>query len=180
VMRRHFPPRGLVLEISSGTGEHGAFLSSHFPDLDWQPSDIDPPSIESIEAWRSEGSENLRSAVLLDARDEIWPIEHADVLVNINMIHISPWASCQGLMRGAGRVLGEGGLLYLYGPYRIDGRHTAPSNEAFHASLQERDPAWGVRNLEDVIAEAQGNGIDFVDKVEMPANNFSLIFRRAD
>ena len=178
VMRRLFPERGLVLEISSGTGEHAAFFSRNFPELIWQPSDIDLPSLESIEARRSDGSPNLRSPVALDAREDVWPIESADVVVNINMIHISPWASCQGLMRGAGRVLGEGGLLYLYGPYRIDGRHTAPSNEAFDASLHQRNPEWGVRDMADVIAEAKERGLDFVEKVEMPANNYSLIFRR--
>jgi hypothetical protein len=179
VMRRHFPERGLVLEISSGTGEHAAFFSRSLPELIWQPSDIDPPSLESIEARRSDGSANLRSPVGIDAREDAWPIESADVVVNINMIHISPWASCQGLMRGAGRVLGEAGLLYLYGPYHVDGQHTAPSNEAFDASLRQRNPEWGVRDMGDVIAEAKAHGLDLVENVEMPANNYSLIFRRS-
>jgi len=179
VMRRYFPERGLVLEISSGTGEHAAFFSRSFPELIWQPSDLDPASLESIDAWRSDGSPNLRPPIQLDACEDDWPIDSADIVVNINMIHISPWSSCQGLMRGAGRVLGEGGLLYLYGPYRIDGRHTAPSNQAFDASLQERNPEWGVRDLGDVISEAKARGLAFVEKVEMPANNYSLIFRRS-
>jgi hypothetical protein len=179
VMRKFMPESGSVLEISSGTGEHAAYLSSCFPGLDWQPTEMDEAWCKSIEAWRDEGSSRLRSPLVLDARWEAWPVDRADVVVNINMIHISPWKSCRGLMRGAGRILDSGGVLYLYGPFRLEQQHTAPSNREFDEWLKSRDPAWGVRDLEEVVAEAEVNGLEFEEKIAMPANNFSLIFRRS-
>ena len=173
------PERASVLEISSGTGEHAAFFSRELPGLTWQPSEVDPESLSSIEAWRSEGSGGLHAPILLDVTAEVWPVESAQTVININMIHIAPWKACQGLMRGAGRILAEGGLLYLYGPYRIGGRHTAPSNESFDRWLRETDASWGVRNFEDVRTEAEHAGLRFEERVPMPANNFSLIFRHA-
>ena len=178
VMRRVLPGEGLVLEIASGTGEHAAFFSAHFPELVWQPSDVSASALASIEAWRKEGSAQLRPPLRLDVRDDPWPVESAQAIVNINMIHISPWEACLGLMEGARRVLAPGGLLLLYGPYRVGGRHTAPSNEAFDASLRERDPAWGVRDLDVVAAEAERRELAFSEKVAMPANNFTVLFRR--
>jgi hypothetical protein len=179
VMRGVFPDRGFVLEVSSGTGEHAAFFSRSFPDLVWQPSDVDSTALASIESWRDEGSEGLLPPIELDTTAEPWPVEQADVVVNINMIHIAPWEACCGLMRGAGAILPSGGLLFMYGPYRIGNRHTAWSNEAFDESLRGRDPAWGVRDLETVIEEADAHELLFEECLEMPANNFSLIFRRA-
>ncbi len=177
-MRTVFPTRGFVLELAAGTGEHAAFFARHFPELSWQPSDRFGDESGSIEAWRSEGSAKLLAPIAIDVCDPVWPIEHADVIVNINMIHISPWETCRGLMRGAGRLLPPAGLLFLYGPYRIAGHHTAASNEAFDESLRARDPSWGVRDLEDVVAEAECAGLTLEKKVAMPANNFSVIFRR--
>ena len=178
VMRRFLPARGFVLEIASGTGEHAAYLSAHFPELVWQPSDVSAGALASIEAWREEGSAQLLAPIRLDVTDDPWPVDEVQAVVNINMIHISPWEACRALMRGAGQILAPGGLLLTYGPYRLGGQHTAPSNEAFDASLRERDPAWGVRDLEDVIAEAESCGLVFEERVAMPANNFTVIYRR--
>lgn len=181
VLRRVLPETGLVLEIASGTGEHAAFLATQMPCLSWQPSDPDPGARASIAAWSAHAGnpENLRAPLDLDAAGEDWPIAAADAIVCINMIHISPWASCRGLMRGAARILPHGGMLYLYGPYRASGRHTAPSNDVFDRSLRAQDPSWGVRDIEDVIAEAEKNGLSFVETVAMPANNLSAIFRKS-
>ena len=181
VLRQVLPKTGLVLEIASGTGEHAAFLAEQLPRLAWQPSDPDPGARASIAAWADHAGnpENLCPPLDLDAAGDDWPIAAADAVVCVNMIHISPWASCRGLMRGAGRVLPHGGILYLYGPYRVGGRHTAPSNDAFDAGLRSQDPSWGVRDLETVIAEAETNGLAFVETVSMPANNLSVVFRKA-
>lgn len=173
------PERGLVLEVASGTGEHILHFAEEFPKLLWQPSDPEPAALRSIEAWRAEsGLFNLLPAVSLDARAAEWPVPRADAILCINMIHISPWSATTGLMRGAGRLLGEGAPLYLYGPYRRADVETAPSNEAFDESLKERDPDWGLRELEEVAAEAGKNGLAVDRIVEMPANNLSVIFRK--
>jgi SAM-dependent methyltransferase len=179
VLRDLLPPRGLVLEVASGTGEHSLHFAQAFPKLLWQPSDPEPAALRSIEAWRAEsGRFNLLPAVSLDARAADWPVVEADAILCINMIHISPWSATAGLMRGAGRLLGEGGLLYLYGPYRRADVETAPSNEAFDESLKARDPEWGLRDLEAVAAEAAKHGLVLDTVVEMPANNISAIFRK--
>ncbi|HLM45864.1 MAG TPA: DUF938 domain-containing protein [Myxococcaceae bacterium] len=179
VLRELLPSRGTVLEVASGTGQHAVFFSRAFPGLTWQPTDADPTALESIEAWRQEeGSPNLRAPLVLDVGAATWPVESADALVCINMIHISPWEACQGLMRGAARVLSSGGPLILYGAYFIEGRPTAPSNLAFDASLRERNPAWGVRELGAVTAEARANGLELDRVVDMPSNNFTVVFRQ--
>lgn len=177
VLQRVLPPAGLVLEIASGTGEHAAFFASALPRLVWQPSDVDDVARRSVVAWTRDVP-NVRPPLALDVRDEAWPVAQADVIVAINMIHIAPWSCCAGLMRGAGRLLPKDGCLYLYGPYRIGGRHTAPSNDAFDASLQARNPEWGVRDIEAVIETADVEGLQHVDTVAMPANNQSVVFRR--
>lgn len=180
VLRPHLPERGVVLEIASGSGEHVVhFARGCGPGLIFQPTDLDSEARASIDAWVvSEGLANVRPALALDAAAEAWPVEHADAVVCINMIHISPWTSTLGLLRGAARVLRPGGVLYLYGPYRRDGRHTAPSNEAFDADLKSRNPAWGVRDLEAVAEAAGSNGFGPPTVVEMPANNLSVVFRK--
>ncbi|HZH74904.1 MAG TPA: DUF938 domain-containing protein [Archangium sp.] len=179
VLRELLPSRGTVLEVASGTGQHAVFFSRAFPGLTWQPTDADPTALESIEAWRQEeGPPNLRAPLVLDVSAATWPVESADALVCINMIHISPWEACQGLMRGAARVLSSGGPLILYGAYFIEGRPTAPSNLAFDASLRERNPAWGVRELGAVTAEARANGLELDRVVDMPSNNFTVVFRQ--
>ncbi|HZO46081.1 MAG TPA: DUF938 domain-containing protein [Xanthobacteraceae bacterium] len=181
VLRRVLPNRGTVLEIASGTGEHAAYFAAQLPRLLWQPSDVDPEALASIEAHRATANApNLRAPVTLDVTAPAWPVTQADAVVSMNMIHISPWTAAQGLMAGAGRLLAAGAPLYLYGPFKENGEHTAPSNAAFDASLRARDPQWGVRDLGDVRALAAAHGFDFVERVAMPANNLSLVFRRRD
>jgi SAM-dependent methyltransferase len=176
VLRRVLPGEGLVLEIASGTGEHAAYFGEAFPQLAWQPSDPDPRARASVAAWCA-GVPTVRPPLALDATDERWPVEPA-AIVCVNMIHIAPWSACEGLLRGAGRALPPGGVLYLYGPYRIDGRHTAPSNATFDAGLRAQDPAWGVRDLETVVTLAASHGLDLRETVSMPANNLSVILER--
>lgn len=173
------PEAGLVLEVASGTGEHVVHFAQARPGLVWQPTDPSPEARESIAAWAEvEGLPNVRAPLALDAAVEDWPVAHIDAAVCINMLHISPWAATQGLMKGAGKRLTPGGLLYIYGPFRRADTPTAPSNEAFDADLKGRDARWGLRMLEDVRAEAESNGLGFEGFVEMPANNLSLIFRK--
>ncbi|PKN58737.1 MAG: SAM-dependent methyltransferase [Deltaproteobacteria bacterium HGW-Deltaproteobacteria-14] len=179
VLREVLPEMGLVLEIAAGTGQHAAFFAPHFPGLRWQPTDRDADSLASIAAWRdTAAAPNLLPPLRLDAAADAWPVGRADAIFNANMIHISPWAACLGLLRGAGRTLEAGGPLVLYGPYMLDGEHTAPSNAAFDASLRGRDPAWGVRDLADVRAAAEGAGLAFVRRIAMPANNQIVVFER--
>jgi SAM-dependent methyltransferase len=181
VLKRVLPARGLVLEIASGSGEHAAFFANALPTVSWQPTDMDAKALASIAAFRANsGTANLLAPVRLDVTSAQWPIDHADAIVNCNMIHISPWAACEGLIAGAGRVLPAGGVLYLYGPYRIDGRHTAPSNEEFDAYLRGQNAAWGIRDLGEVTALAARHGLTLAETVPMPANNLSVIFRRAE
>ena len=180
VLRDELPSSGLVLEVASGSGQHVVHFAATLPALDWQPSDPDPAALVSIESWRQEvGLPNVRPPLRLDASAD-WPVERADAILCVNMVHISPWEATLGLMKGAGAVLPPGGLLYLYGPYLRENVETAPSNLAFDASLKARDPQWGLRRVEDVIAAATGEGLVFRRLLEMPANNLSLIFRRRD
>lgn len=177
VLRDVLPETGLVLEIASGSGEHAAYFAPALPGLIWQPSDPDETALDSVRSWTA-GIANSRPPLALDAAGLDWPIDTADALVCINMIHIAPWPACEGLMAGAGRILPAGAPLILYGPFRRAGVPTAPSNEAFDASLKARDPAWGLRDLEAVTALAADNGLRFDRLVEMPANNLSVIYRR--
>jgi SAM-dependent methyltransferase len=179
VLEGILPKSGLVLEIASGTGEHVIHFAAHFPGLIWQPTDDDDAGIASIESWRSDVDlPNIEPALRLDASAAEWPVKSADAILCINMIHIVPWAATQGLMAGAARTLGEGGLLYLYGPYLEEDVPTVPGNVAFDASLKSRNPEWGIRQAEEVIALAAGHGLHFERRIAMPANNLSLVFRR--
>ena len=180
VLQRHLPPKGLVLEVASGTGEHATYFAQSFgPGLVFQPTDPDPAARTSIDAWTAAlGLTNVRPAFELDATSDRWPVTAADAVLAINMVHISPWAATEGLVRGAARILPAGGLLYLYGPYRMRGRHTAPSNEAFDADLRSRNPEWRVRDVEAVAELAVANGFDTPTIEQMPANNLSVVFRR--
>jgi SAM-dependent methyltransferase len=174
------PESGTVLEIASGTGQHAVHFAAAHPALKWQPSDADEDARECIFSWIEESTlANVAPPLDLDVLREPWPIESAEAVVCINMIHISPWTAAEALLKGAGRILSPGGLLFLYGPYRRGGRHTAPSNEAFDASLRKQNPEWGVRDMEAVVGVAVGAGLMLADVVSMPANNFSLILRRA-
>jgi SAM-dependent methyltransferase len=179
VLRDVLPEAGDVLEVASGSGEHVVHFARALPGLRFQPTDIDPDALTSIEAWRvHEGLPNVMPPVELDVTTPNWPASHADAILCCNMLHISPWAATLGLLDGAARTLPAGGLLVLYGPYRIDGHHTAESNAAFDASLRARDPAWGVRDLRDVEAQARLRGLALEKTVPMPANNLTAVFRR--
>jgi hypothetical protein len=179
VLQGVLPERGVVLEVASGTGEHAVQFARAFPRLLFQPSDPEPAALRSIEAWRAEaGLFNLLPPIPLDARAAEWPLETADAVLCINMVHISSWAATAGLMMGAGRLLGAGAPLYLYGPYRQAGVQTAASNVAFDESLRERNPEWGLRKLEDVVAEAEEHGFRLDGVVPMPANNLSVVLRK--
>lgn len=180
VLAAWLPSRGTVLELASGTGEHARHFAARFPDLLWQPSDPDPELRRSIAAYRElEGGANLLVPLDIDVTAPNWPIRGpVEAMVCCNMIHIAPWAAAQGLFAGAGRYLAPGGGLYLYGPFRRGGRHTAPSNAAFDASLHAQDPAWGLRDLEEVSALAEAAGLAAPLVEEMPANNLSLWFAK--
>jgi SAM-dependent methyltransferase len=180
VLERTLPRAGLVLEIGSGTGQHVAHFAKALPALTWQPSDPDAAFRESVAEWIArERLENVRAPVDLDVLKRPWSVAGADAIVCINMIHVAPWAATEALLAGARDVLTPGGVLFLYGPYRRFGRHTAPSNEAFDAQLRAHDPAWGVRDLEAVAELAGAAGFELADVVEMPANNFGVIFRKS-
>jgi SAM-dependent methyltransferase len=182
VLRRFVREGDHVLEIASGTGEHATYLAQRLPVASWQPTEPDDDSRASIDAWTAHlAADRVRPAIALDVTrsDAHWPADRADIVVCINMIHIAPWAACLGLLDGAATVLGAGGggVLYLYGPYRRGGAHTAPSNAAFDESLRARDAAWGIRDLETVVQEAGARGFTLEDVVEMPANNLSVVLR---
>ncbi len=180
VLRDVLPKSGLVLELASGTGEHVVHFAQAFPDLEWQPSDPDEAARASIAAWRkSEELGNVREPVKINAASADWGIDAADAMVCINMIHISPWRSAEGLFAGAARLLPQGAPLVLYGPYLEDGVPTAESNLAFDESLKARNPEWGIRRLEDVDALARSHGLERVGRVEMPANNLTVIYRKS-
>ena len=179
VLRRILHESGLVLEIASGTGQHVIHFARALPKLTWQPSDPDREMRASIAAWIAQTAlPNVRPPLALDVREDEWPVEHADAVLCINMVHISPWGATLGLMRGAGRLLRPGGVLALYGPYKRCGGHTAPSNEVFDQQLRGANPEWGVRDLEAVEDAARLQGLTLEEVAEMPANNLTVVFRR--
>ena len=198
VLKQHLPATGTVLEIASGTGEHAVFFSSQLAPRKWLPTDVNPLALDSIAAWREHsqpGIDGVYPPIFLDVTVPQWPVEvtppealqetgfevgEIGAIANMNMIHISPWSACEGLMNGAGRILPPGGVLYLYGPFQRDGKHTAPSNAAFDQSLRSRNPEWGVRALEAVTALAAQQGLALETVISMPANNLSVIFRKGD
>ncbi|QCO15273.1 DUF938 domain-containing protein [Azospirillum brasilense] len=177
VLRRVLPPQGLVLEVASGTGQHAVAFAAALPAVTWQPSDPDPGLRDSVRSWAATAAlPNLRDPLDLDAAAPDWPVEAADAVVCINMIHIAPWEAALGLFAGAARLLPMGGPLLLYGPFTRGGRHSAPSNAAFDADLKARNPAWGVRDLDAV--EGAAAGFALAEVVEMPANNLTVVLRR--
>ena len=179
VLAGWLPASGIVLEVASGSGEHIVHFAASFPDLDWQPSDPDPAGLTSIAVWRAEaGLANVAPPLALDASASDWPVEQADAVLCINMVHISPWEATLGLLAGAARLLASGAPLILYGPYIEPDVPTAASNLAFDASLRARDPAWGLRDTEAVQAAARDAGLTFAERRAMPANNLMLLFRR--
>lgn len=179
VLREWLPPSGLLLEIASGTGEHAVYFAELFPALEWQPSDIHPDALASIEGWRCAAAlPNLRPPMAIDASSSDWPIDRADALLSINMAHISPWASALGLIEAAVRLLPPGGPLILYGPWLSDDVPTAQSNLAFDADLKRRDAEWGLRRVEEFEEAAKERGLELVETRAMPANNMMLLCRR--
>lgn len=179
VLRDVLPPAGIVLEVASGTGEHAAHFAAGLPRLTWQPSDPDADARASIAAWiAASGLTNLRPPLALDAQAAQWPIDRADALLCINMVHISPWRATLGLLDGAARILPSGAPLVLYGPYIRSDVETAPSNLAFDADLRARNPEWGLRDLADVRTEAKERGFLCESVTEMPANNLTVTFRK--
>ncbi|QCB56868.1 DUF938 domain-containing protein [Sphingopyxis sp. PAMC25046] len=179
VLADWLPPAGTVLEVASGSGEHVIHFAAAFPHLDWQPSDPDPAGLASIAAWRAEtGLDNVAPPVALDASASDWPVERADAILCINMVHISPWEATLGLFAGAARLLVPGAPLILYGPYIEPDMPTAASNLDFDANLRARDPAWGLRDTDVVKSSARRAGLAFAERRAMPANNLMLLFRR--
>ncbi|SOZ39531.1 DUF938 domain-containing protein [Cupriavidus neocaledonicus] len=179
VLRQVLPASGTVLEIASGTGQHAVHFAAALPGITWQPSDPDAAARASIAAWTAHaGLANVRAPLALDVCRQPWGIDAAAAVVCINMIHIAPWAAAEALFAGAGKLLGPGGVLFLYGPYRRGGAHTAPSNAAFDAQLRATDPDWGVRDMEAVIALGAAQGLRCDEPVPMPANNFCLVLRK--
>jgi SAM-dependent methyltransferase len=192
VLQDVLPPDGTVLEISSGTGQHAIFFAPRLAPRRWLPSDISPLALDSIAAWQTDyPCETLYPPIQLDVCQAVWPVEPScppaladfdttsiQAIVSINMVHISPWDATLGLLAGARRLLPIGGVLYLYGPYKRNGQHTAPSNAAFDVSLRSQNPQWGIRNLEDVIEVAIAHQLTLMNVIEMPANNLSVVFQR--
>lgn len=179
ILRAYLPPQGLVLEIASGSGQHCIRFGEGLPHHVIQPSDPNREARASINAWITEsGAANVRQALAIDAAEDVWPIKTADAILCINMIHIAPWRAACGLFAGGAKLLPSGAPLYLYGPFKRNGRHIAPSNEAFDASLRHENPEWGVRDLEAVVALATSCGFEAPKIIEMPANNLSLVFHR--
>ena len=188
VLLEVLPPTGTILEIASGTGEHAAYFAPNLKPRKWIPSDTNSSLRQSIAACvKHSKSENLYQPLDIDASQPIWQVEKeilseiSDIsaIVNINMIHISPWSVCLGLMAAAGRILSQGDILYLYGPYKQGGEHTAPSNAAFNEYLQEQNPEWGIRNLEDVVELASTHNLTLQKTYPMPANNLSVVFKHS-
>ena len=179
VLRDVLPTTGVILEIASGSGEHVVHFARNLPSLVFQPSDPEPDALLSVAAWMKAAEvTNVRAPIVLDASRSLWPIASADGIICINMVHISPWDASVGLIRGAAAILPPGSPLYLYGPYKRKGFATAPSNEAFDSNLRDRNPTWGLRDLEAIAAIAQSAGFSVPDITEMPANNLSIVFRR--
>jgi hypothetical protein len=181
VLQQVLPPTGTILEISSGTGEHGIFMAPQLAPRCWLPSDPNPDARASISAWqRFAPCDNMYPPIDLDASSSEWLVESKDpitAIVNINMIHIAPKSAYLGLFAGANRILPIGGILYLYGPFKQGGVHTAPSNEAFDASLRSQNPEWGVRDLEEITTVAQSHNLALQQVYSMPANNLSVVFQ---
>jgi hypothetical protein len=178
VLAEWLPEQGLVLEIASGTGEHAVFFAERFPGLEWQPSDLHPDALQSIRAWRDAANlPNVREPIVVDAASSGWPIDHAEAVLSINMVHISRWASALGLIAGAARILRAGAPLILYGPWLKDDIATADSNLVFDSDLKRRDPQWGLRRVED-FATAASAAFELVETRQMPANNLMLLLGR--
>jgi hypothetical protein len=179
VLRDVLPMTGVILEIASGSGEHIVHFARNLPNLVFHPSHPDPDNLLSVATWvKAADVANVRAPIVLDASKSPWPVASADGIICINMVHISPWDATVGLIKGAAAILPPGSPLYLYGPYKRKGFAMAPSNQAFDQNLRDRNPTWGLRDLEAVAAIAQSVGFSVPTIIEMPANNLSVVFRR--
>jgi hypothetical protein len=186
VLQQVLPAQGVALEIASGTGQHAAWFAAGLPGWAWQPSDAQPDAFDSIGAWCAHaGVTNVRKPVVLDVLAPHWPhgemefTEPFDAIFCANMLHISPWTTCAALMRGAAQHLAPQGKLIVYGPFLERGVPTSPGNQGFEADLRQRNPAWGIRALDDVAQQAALGGLQLSQRIEMPANNLLLVFGRA-
>lgn len=187
-LKNHMPKHGTVLEIASGTGEQAVYFTPQLPNISWLPSDYEDNKLVSITAWlKHQPCARVLPPIKIDTSANTWVCEEADfktkiepisAIVCINMIHIAPWAAGLGLLAGAGRILQSGGVLFFYGPFMKGGEHTAPSNLAFDQRLKERDASWGLRDIDDVEKVANSHGLILINTIEMPANNFVLVFEK--
>jgi hypothetical protein len=178
-LKPFLPPAGVVLEVASGSGFHAAVLAAHFEHLKWQPTEWETDRLNDIRSLtESAGLENLLPPQPLDATTSEWPVCEAHAVLCLNMIHIAPWPVAKGLMQGAGTVLAADAPLFIYGPFQIDGRHTAPSNAAFDQNLRTRNPDWGVRDTGDVDRLGESHGLVFEQAIDMPANNMIRVYRK--
>ncbi len=183
ILQQILPSEGRVLEIASGSGQHAVFFAPFFPNLQWYPSDCDGTCQDSIQSWINfNPNANLKSPLNLDVSQPNWWLEvpqEINVMLCINMIHIAPWSAFLGLMEGAKELLSTDGILYLYGPYQRNGKHTAPSNAEFDRFLRLQNSQWGVRHLEEVISLAEEKGFKCIDIIVMPANNLSVVLKKS-
>jgi len=179
VLKTVMPDQGHILELASGSGEHVIHFAGYFKALTWQPSDLEDEALKSIQSWiQHKELSNVHPPLKLNTTEPQWPLETADAILCINMIHISPWQATIGLMDKASKLLPKGGFLYLYGPFRVDGKQTSPSNEAFDGWLKEKDTRFGVRDMAEVESLANQQGLKLNQKIPMPSNNFSLVFHK--
>ena len=182
VLQRLLPAQGRALEIASGTGQHVAWFARHLPQWDWQPTDADAPALNSIDARIAQGAlRNVRPPLLLDVMSPVWLPEGTgafDAIYCANMLHIAPWDTCAALMQGSVRHLAPTGQLILYGPFLEDGVATAASNLRFDQDLRAQNPAWGLRPLREVQAQATDAGLQLAQRIAMPANNLVLVWTR--
>lgn len=180
VLLQVLPRSGLVLEIASGTGQHVVHFARVMPHLTWQPTERDQDCLRSISAWAAVDTQaTVQKPLYLDVTDPHWPVDAADAIICVNMLHITPWSMTQALLCGANRILPPSGLLCFYGPYRIAGKHTSASNRAFDAQLRAINPDWGVRDLDAVADEARAFNIELARTFEMPANNLIAVFHKS-
>jgi hypothetical protein len=179
VLRRVLPASGIVLELAAATGQHVEHFARALPNLIWQPSDFDTEHLATLqERVRRAKLANLLPPLRIDVTEADWPITQVTAIYNANMIHISPWSVTLGLFSGAGRLLSPGAVLVTYGPYSVDGQHISDSNRTFDESLKSRNASWGVRDIGEVSAVAGEYGFSLEQRVQMPANNFTLIWRK--
>jgi SAM-dependent methyltransferase len=189
VLRRFLAGKsGDVVEAGSGTGQHAVEFARDLPEIIWWPSDLNEQHLKSIEAWRVHAAlPNIRPPLRIDLSDSLWCPQMQDgsgpgkllAVFCANVIHIAPWRVAEGLVAGAGRYLRTDGKLFFYGPFKRGGEHTASSNAAFDKSLREKNPEWGVRDVEDLEKLAGNAGLVLAEIVEMPANNLILVFARS-